>query len=151
MIQKILSLFRRTPKSEPIDSINFPTRNSKIHFPENWQIIDNKKGESTFTFFNEELDGILYASELTNEDPQYQYTRQRSLEINSNYAPELVEISKYGAVFYSKPDEQANVTYKHYEIGSKQTLLQFTWMTPYPNNEELNKEIELVLGSTEIE
>lgn len=151
MIQKILNLFRQTPKSEPIDSFNFPTGNSKIYFPENWQIIDNKKSESTFAFFNEELDGILYASELTNEDPEYQYTRQRSLEINSDHAPELVEVSKYGAVLHCIPDEPANVTYKYYEIGFGRTLLQFTWMTPFPDKEDLNKEIELILWSAEIE
>ncbi|WP_421893852.1 hypothetical protein [Marinoscillum sp.] len=151
MIQKILDLFRRTPKSEPIISFTFPTGNSRIHFPANWRIIDQKKGESTFTFFNEDLEGILYASELTNSNPEYQYNRQRSLEINSEHNPELIEISKYGVVLYSRPDEPANVTYKHYEIGFGRTLLQFTWMTPEPDNELLNQEIEAILGSIEIE
>lgn len=93
---------------------------------------------------------VSYASELTNTNPEYEYTRQKSLEINSDHKPELVKISKYGTVLYSVPDQPANVTYKHYEIGFQQTLLQFTWMTPKPDDERLNKEIELILESAEI-
>ena len=150
MIQKISTLFRRKPKSEPIDSFSFPSGNSKIQFPSGWQVINHKAGESTFTFFNETLDGVLYASELINKKPKYEYTRQKSLEINSDYCPELVDLSKYGAVLYSRSEEEANVTYKHYEIGFERTLLQFTWMTPFPNKEAINSEIELIIGSSQI-
>ncbi|GEM_PF-4088431 len=151
MIQKILSFFRKAPKSEFIDTFFFPSGNSKIRFPDNWQSIEVKRGESTFTFFNEALYGILYASERTGKNPENLYTKEKSLEINSEYNPELVDISKYGAVLYSRPDPSANVTYKHYDIGSGRTLLQFTWMTPYPDNENLNREINQILGSIEIE
>ncbi|PIB34488.1 hypothetical protein BFP72_03200 [Reichenbachiella sp. 5M10] len=150
MIQKLFNFFKRPLKSEPIEYFTFPTGKSRIIFPRNWKMYAHKKGESTFTFFNKELDGILYASELTNKNPEYQYTRNKSLEINSENSPKLVNISKHGAVVYCKSDESANVTYKHFEIGLNQTLLQFTWMTPYPNDEKLNKEIELILGSAEI-
>ena len=103
-----------------------------------------------FTFFNHTLEGVLYASEMTNTNPAYQYSRQESLEVNSEFTPELVDISNYGAVFFCRPDRQSNVTYKHYEIGFGRTLLQFTWMTPHPEDETLNREIEAVLESAEI-
>ncbi|MEO9851593.1 MAG: hypothetical protein ABJH72_00320 [Reichenbachiella sp.] len=150
MIQKLLNLFRRSPKPEPITYFVFPSSYSRIDFPPNWSIIKHKKGESTFTFCNEKLHGILYASELTNKDPKYEYSRNESIKINSEYSPELINISRYGAVAYRKADEPANVAYKHFEIGFRQTLLQFTWMTPYPDDEDLNKEIELILRSAEI-
>ena len=151
MIQRILRLFKRAPKSDPIDSFHFPSGNSRIEFPSGWQMFNDKEGESTFTFFNETLDGILYASELTNKYSEYNYTRQKSLDINAAHEPKMVDISKYGAVFYDRQDEEAEVTYRHFEIGVRRTLLQFTWMTPYPENESYNKQIESILHSTVIE
>jgi hypothetical protein len=151
MIQKFLNLFRKTPNTEPIESFTFPTGNSKINFSKNWLIVKPKKGDSTFTFFNEEIDGILYASILTQGDSEYVYDRNNSIETYKNHSPELIGLSKYGAVLCQKADKTSNVTYKHYDIGFEKTLLQFTWMTPYPDDERINQEIETILGSAKIE
>jgi len=78
MIEKLLNLFRRTPKARLIESFMFPTGNARINFLPNWQIVQYKKGESTFTFFNKKTDGVLYASELTNENPEYLYKPSKS-------------------------------------------------------------------------
>lgn len=119
-------------------------------FGTGWEWEVPKQGETTFTFFNNEVEGILYCSVLSNEDKNYKYNPNRSLEINENNTPVLLNLTKYKAVLYTTQEKNSDVFYRHYEIGHNQTLARFTWMTPFPDDEKTNERVESLFETVEI-
>ena len=146
----LIHLFCRSPVYEPISRFVSSCQNMRMAFGAAWEWKVPKRGETIFTFFNNELEGILYASVLSYQDKSYKYNPNKSLEINQDNSPVLLDLSKYKAVLYTTEEKGSNVFYRHYEIGHNQTLARFTWMTPIPDDEKTNRSVESLFETIEI-
>lgn len=150
MLQKILNLFQKTPDPVPVEEFVFPSGNASVTFPAGWQMIRDGKDKYACSFVQESIEGALYAFEMTNEKADYQYDPQKSLEIAKDHAPELLAISDYGAVMYQRTSEGSELIFRHYEIGYRRTLLQFTWISR-STDADYTSAIESILQSVKID
>lgn len=144
------SIFRRAPEYQPVRESVSSCQNMKMTFAEGWEQEEPRHGDSTFIFVNNKIEGVLFASVMSNSDSNYKYHPSKSLEIYKEENPELVDISKYKAVLCITEEEGSNVFYRHYDIGNNQTLARFTWMTPIPYDQTTNQAIESIFETIEI-
>jgi hypothetical protein len=144
------NLFSSSPVYEPISEFISPCNNMKMVFGAGWEWEVPRNGETTFVFFNNDVEGLLYVSVLSNQGKNYKYHPNKSLEINKDFAPILLDLTKYKAVLYVTEEKGSNVFYRHYEIGHNQTLARFSWMTPIPDDDKTNKSVESLFETIEI-